>query len=96
MRIRTEKESDRATVYQINTAAFERCAGAKLVETLRGCVRPFISLIVEVDAAVVGHVMFSPVSVSADSSPTLMGSPNGRGVGISPSEYRFGSCSGRS
>ena len=73
MLIRVEKESDRAAVYRINTAAFERHAEAELVETLRECVQPLISFVAEMDAAVVGHIMFSPVCVSADSRLRLMG-----------------------
>ena len=73
MRIRAEQENDRAVVYQINAAAFETRAEAELVETLRACVQPLISLVAEVDAAVVGHIMFSPVSASADSGLRLMG-----------------------
>ena len=73
MLIRAEKESDRAAVYRINTAAFETRAEAELVETLRECVQPLVSLVAEVDAAVVGHIMFSPVCVSADPRLSLMG-----------------------
>ena len=73
MLIRAEKESDRAVVSRINTTAFETHAEAELVETLRECVQPLISLVAEVDAAVVGHIMFSPVCVSADSRLSLMG-----------------------
>ena len=73
MRIRAEKENDRAVVYHINAAAFETRAEAELVETLRAGVQPLISLVAEVDAAVVGHILFSPVSVSADSKLRLMG-----------------------
>ena len=73
MRIRAEKENDRAAVYHINAAAFETRAEAELVETLRAGVQPLISLVAEVDAAVVGHILFSPVSVSADSKLRLMG-----------------------
>ena len=73
MLIRAEKENDRAVVYRINTAAFETRAEAELVETLRECVQPLISLVAEVDAAVVGHIMFSPVSISADPRLRLMG-----------------------
>ena len=73
MLIRVEKESDRSTVYRINAAAFETRAEAELVETLRECVQPLVSLIAEVEAAVVGHIMFSPVSVSVDSRLRLMG-----------------------
>ena len=73
MLIRTEKENDRAGVYQINAAAFETRAEAELVEALRACVQPLISLVAEVDSAVVGHILFSPVSVSADSRLRMMG-----------------------
>ncbi len=73
MLIRAEKESDRAVVYQINATAFETRAEAELVEALREGVQPLISLVAEVDAAVVGHIMFSPVWVSADPRLSLMG-----------------------
>lgn len=73
MLIRAEKESDRAAVYQINVTAFERRAEAELVETLRACVQPLIALVAEVDATVVGHILFSPVSVSADHGLRVMG-----------------------
>lgn len=73
MLIRTEKENDRAVVYQINAAAFETRAEAELVEALRACVQPLIALVAEVDSAVVGHILFSPVSVSADSRLRMMG-----------------------
>ncbi len=73
MLIRAEKESDRTAVCRINTAAFATPAEAALVETLRECVQPLISFVAEVDAAVVGHIMFSPVSVSADPRLRMMG-----------------------
>ena len=73
MFIRAEKESDRTAVCRINTAAFATQAEAALVETLRECVQPLISFVAEVDAAVVGHIMFSPVSVSADPRLRMMG-----------------------
>ena len=62
MRIRAEQKNDRAAVYQINAAAFETRAEAELVETLRACVQPLISLVAEVDAAVVvlGHPEYYP------------------------------------
>lgn len=73
MLIRTEKENDRAVVYQINAAAFETRAEAELVEALRAGVQPLISLVAEVDSTVVGHILFSPVCVSTASRLRTMG-----------------------
>jgi len=50
----------------VNASAFETPAGADLVDTLREKAQPVISLVAqdEDDGAIVGHIMFSPVSLS--------------------------------
>lgn len=63
MRIRAELPGDYPGVREINAAAFGRDAEAKLVEMLREQASPVVSLVAEDDGALVGHVLFSPVSL---------------------------------
>ena len=55
----------RPPVHDINVAAFGREAEARLVAMLREQARPLVSLVAEDAGAVVGHIMFSPVSLAA-------------------------------
>lgn len=64
MLIRIEEEQDHEAVYAINTSAFESPAEAKLVNALREQAKPVISLVAEDNGEVVGHILFSPVSLS--------------------------------
>ncbi len=73
MLIRPEKENDRDAVYAVNVSAFETPSEANLVDTLREQAQPVVSLIAEDKGAVVGHIMFSPVSLSGHSNLKLMG-----------------------
>jgi putative acetyltransferase len=63
MRIRPETEADRAAVRAVNEAAFETSAEADLVEALRARSVALVSLVAEVDGKIVGHILFSPVSL---------------------------------
>ena len=76
MRIRTERESDWEGVYQINTSVFETPAEAKLVDALREQAHLLISLVAEEEGDIVGHILFSPV--------TLIGHPNFKMMGLAP------------
>lgn len=76
MRIRTETTDDHAAVRAVNVAAFETEAEAELVARLREQASPLISLVAEIDAAVVGHIAFSPASLSA--------APELRAMGLGP------------
>jgi len=73
MRIRTEEEKDRAAVYAVNAAAFETPREAKLVDALRQRAEPTISLVAEGSENVVGHIMFSPVSLTGHAEAKIMG-----------------------
>jgi putative acetyltransferase len=73
MVVRAEEERDRAGVHAVNTAAFARAAEARLVDALRQHARPVVSLVAEHDAAIVGHIMFSPVHLPAFPDRTIMG-----------------------
>lgn len=76
MIVRPEQVADRAAVRAVNAAAFETRAEADLVDALREQVRPLISLVAEADGAVVGHILFSPV--------TIDGRPDLRLLGLAP------------
>lgn len=61
MLIRSEEEKDRAAIYAVTAAAFERELEANLVDALRQQVQPIVSLVAENEQTIVGHVLFSPV-----------------------------------
>lgn len=72
--IRTETHADYTAVHRVNELAFNRPDEANLVDALRRSARPFISLVVESDGRIVGHIFFSPVLIeSDDSSFTALG-----------------------
>lgn len=73
MLIRPEREADRKVVYTVNAAAFETEAEAKLVDVLRADADPIVSLVAEEQGQIVGHIMFSPVTLSGDPQLSMMG-----------------------
>jgi putative acetyltransferase len=73
MLIRAEKESDRDAVFAVNLSAFETPAEATLVDVLREQAQPVLSLVAEENGNVVGHIMFSPVSLSENPDLKVMG-----------------------
>ena len=64
MVIRKEEPRDRAGVYAVNAAAFETPDEAKLVDALRESVAPLVSLVAEEQGRIVGHILFSPVTIT--------------------------------
>ncbi len=73
MLIRAEEQRDWAAVYAVNVSAFETPAEANLVDALRNQAQPLVSLIAEDNGVIVGHIMFSPVSLSGHSELGIMG-----------------------
>src|SRR2546423_9485700 len=73
MLIRTEEERDGDAVYAVNVAAFETPLEANLVNTLREQIRPLISFVAEDAGTVVGHILFSPVSLTGHSDLKIIG-----------------------
>ena len=73
MLIRTEEPKDRAAVHAVNVSAFETPAEADLVDALRKEAYPIVSLVAEQDGAIVGHIMFSPVTLSGHADLKIMG-----------------------
>jgi putative acetyltransferase len=65
IKIRPETKKDLAKIRKINTAAFDTEAEANIVDNLRKISTPVISLVAEVNGKVVGHILFSPVALSA-------------------------------
>ena len=76
MQIRAEKNRDKAAVQALNRAAFGSNAEADLVDALRAQANPVISLVAVDDGAVIGHIMFSPATLSAD--------PDARAIALGP------------
>ena len=73
MLIRAEEQRDWAAVHTVNVSAFETPAEANLVDALREHAHPVVSLIAEDDNAIVGQIMFSPVSLSGHPALRIMG-----------------------
>lgn len=73
MQVRAEQQHDQASVYSVNVAAFEREGEAKLVDVLREKAHPNISLVAEEDGAILGHIMFTPVTVTGHPDAKIMG-----------------------
>lgn len=78
MLIRAEEKKDLASMHAVNVSAFETPAEADLVDRLRDQAQPIVSLVAEdeEDNAIVGHIMFSPV--------TLRGYPELKIMGLGP------------
>ncbi len=73
MLVRDEQVGDRDAVYVVNASAFETPAEARLVDALRAQAQPVVSLVGEDGGEVVGHIMFSPVTLSGDPQVLVMG-----------------------
>ncbi len=72
--VRVEQPGDHAAVYGINAEAFQSYAEAKLVDALRAVADPLISLVALIGEQVVGHILFTPVTVErAPDTLRLMG-----------------------
>ena len=68
IQIRPETAEDIEAIRKINTAAFETEAEAGLVDALRDSGIPLISLVAKVDQKIVGHILFSPMTLSGKST----------------------------
>lgn len=74
MLIRKEQENhDKDGVRDINLSAFESPVEADLADKLREQAQPIISLVAEDNGNIVGHIMFSPVTLTGNPDINLMG-----------------------
>jgi len=72
--IRPEGPGDVAAVRRVNERAFGRGVEADLVEALRAAGAAALSLVAEADGRVVGHVLYSPVTIeTAAGTRTALG-----------------------
>jgi putative acetyltransferase len=67
--IRPERPADVPGIRRVHLAAFETALEADLVDRLREAARPFISRLATVAGEVVGHILFTPVTVSPSGKP---------------------------
>jgi putative acetyltransferase len=73
MLIRAERDTDRAAIHTVNAAAFPTPAEADLVDALRQQAHPLVSLVAERDGAILGHILFSPVTLEDRTDLRIMG-----------------------
>ena len=87
MLIRDEEQKDWAAVHAVNASAFETPAEADLVDALREQAHPVISLVAVEGGTIVGHIMFSPVSLSGHPGLKIMGLAP---MAVAPEQQRKG------
>ena len=73
MQIRTEQSNDWDAVYAVNASAFATSSEADLVDALRQQALPFVSLVAEELEEIIGHIAFSPVTLSNHQDLNAMG-----------------------
>jgi putative acetyltransferase len=64
VRVRDEEPADAGAIHDVVARAFERTDEARLVDALRAAGKATISLVAEHEGRVVGHVLFSPVTLA--------------------------------
>jgi putative acetyltransferase len=75
--IRNETATDYAAIREVNEQAFGGTAEAQLVDLLRATKKAVVSLVALNQGHVVGHILFSPVTVTQTAESF-------RGVGLAP------------
>ena len=70
--IRTERAGDEDGVRRVNEAAFGRPGEAALVDALRAAGEVIASLVAEDEEGIVGHILFSPATLTADGAATAV------------------------
>jgi len=83
MQIRDERPGDEAAIFAVNEAAFKQPAEARLVDVLRAAGAHVVSLVAEIDDEIVGHILFSEVSLDPPRAVADM-------VGLAPVAVRPG------
>jgi putative acetyltransferase len=87
MEIRPEQAADIGAVRAINRAAFGTSTEADLVDALREQAEPIISLVAEDAGSIVGHILFSPVTLSGAAELRIMGLAP---MAVAPAQQRRG------
>ena len=86
--IRSEHPDDVAAIRHVNERAFGSPGEAELVDKLRAANKAVVSLVAQRGDQVVGHILFSPITVT--NAPGSF-----RGVGLAPvvSGHKSNNCS---
>lgn len=71
--IRAETPADHRQVFDLLTAAFDRAAEARLVESLRCELQRIVALVAVEDDRLVGQIVFSPVTVAGSDDSCFCG-----------------------
>ena len=80
----------------MNLSAFETATEADLVDALREQARPIVSLVAEDKGAIVGHILFSPVTLSSLPDLRIMGlAPMAVAAGPAAARNRLGARTSR-
>ena len=87
VQIRSETDTDKAAVFDINAAAFPTEAEARLVDALRESGSEYISQVALENHNIVGHIMFTPVTLEPFDQLHLMGLAP---MAVSPTLQRCG------
>ena len=87
MEIRPERAADIPVIHALNRAAFETATEAELVDALRDQAEPIVSLVADDRGSIVGHILFSPVTLSGGRGLKIMGLAP---MAVLPAEQRRG------
>ncbi|MES9972253.1 MAG: N-acetyltransferase [Candidatus Thiodiazotropha sp.] len=86
--IRKEKQTDLEAIRKLNIVAFDNGPEADLVDKLRVSCKNYLSFVAVEDSAVVGHILFTPVTVAGDNASAMglapmavLPSHQGKGIG---------------
>src|SRR5688572_9040769 len=71
--IRPERAGDIAAVRRVHLAAFPTAAEANLVDRLRANGKAAVSLVAEAGGDIVGHILFSPVTLDPSANVVALG-----------------------
>ena len=75
--IRREKQSDILAIKKVNKSAFQSSVESRLIDLLREANKVTISLVATLDNQVVGHILFSSVTIELNPK-------NMQGLGLAP------------
>jgi putative acetyltransferase len=87
VQIRSETPDDVPAIHAVNSAAFATRLEADLVNTLRQAAGPLISLVANDGHEIIGHILFSPVTLSGHRDALIMGLAP---MAVIPREQRHG------
>ena len=75
--IRDERAGDEAVIRAVNDAAFGQPDESRMVDAIRAARHEAISLVAVSDHTIVGHILFTPVTIDGAASPV-------RAAGLAP------------